>query len=46
MNSNTSKDNTLNSAILFAAWLVVIAAGVDAHIESASQVVRIAYQAE
>jgi hypothetical protein len=46
MNSNTSKDNALNSAILFAAWLIVIAAGVAAHVESSSQVVRIAYQVE
>jgi hypothetical protein len=45
MNSNTNKDNALNSAILFAAWLVIIAASVDAHIESSSQVVLIAYSA-
>jgi hypothetical protein len=46
MNSSTSKDNTLNSAILIAAWLIIIAAGVEAYVEASSQVVRIAYQAE
>jgi hypothetical protein len=46
MNSNHRKDSFLNSAVLFAAWLIVIVASVDAHIESSSEVVRIAYVAE
>ena len=46
MNSNTRKDSFLNSAVLLTAWLVVIIASVDAHIESSSYVVRIAYAAE
>lgn len=46
MNSNTRKDSLLNSAVLFAAWLIVIIASVDAHIESSTEVVRIAYAAE
>ena len=41
MSSNTKKDDGLSSAILFAAWLVIIAASAGAH--SASEVVRIAY---
>lgn len=46
MNSNTRKDTLLNSVVLFAAWLIIIVASVDAHIESNSEVVRIAYAVE
>jgi hypothetical protein len=46
MSSNTKKVPAVSSAVLFAAWLVVIAAGVNPGIESATALVPIAYQAE
>lgn len=46
MNSNTRKDTFLNSAVLFAAWLVIVIASVGNHVESSTSVVRIAYLAE
>ena len=45
MRSNFRKDRILDSVILFAAWLVVITAGVGDQVESSSQVVPIAYAA-
>ena len=45
MNSNTNKDTRRNS-VVFAAWLIVIAAGVSASIESSPHVVNIAYHVE
>lgn len=47
MSSNTRKKNTgLNSAVLFAAWLAVVVAASNGDIETNTQVVPIAYQAE
>jgi len=43
MNSNIRKDTILNSAVIFAAWLVIIVSSVDNHVETASKVVAIAY---
>jgi hypothetical protein len=45
-NSKTRKDMIFNSVVLFAAWLVVIAACVSDDVEAKTQVVRIAYQAQ
>ena len=45
MKSNFRKDTILNSAVLFAAWLVVISASVGENFDSAAQPVRIAYPA-
>ena len=42
MKSNR-KDTILNSAVLLAAWLVLISAGVSDQVETSSQVVHIAY---
>jgi hypothetical protein len=46
MNPNTARGNRLNSAILFAAWLTVIAASVNPAIDSTNVPVPIAYRAE
>jgi len=46
MNSNRNKDNLLNSSVIFAAWLIVVAAGVSASVEPSAHVVHIAYHVE
>ena len=46
MKKNPRKDMILNSAVLFAAWLVVIAACVSGDAGSATRVVRIAYEVQ
>ncbi len=46
MNSNNHKDTVLNCFVVFAAWLVIIAACVGDDADAKSQVVRIAYQAQ
>jgi hypothetical protein len=46
MKKNPRKDMILNSAVLFAAWLVVIAACVGGDADLAKPVVRIAYEAQ
>jgi hypothetical protein len=46
MKPKMSKDTVFNSVILFAAWLVVIAACIGDDVESKTHVVRIAYQAQ
>ena len=43
MKSNSRKDTLFNSAVLLAAWLVVIGAGVSDQVETSAQVVQIAY---
>ncbi len=46
MKSNSRKDTILNSAVLFATWLVVISAGVSERLEASTAVVPINYQIE
>jgi hypothetical protein len=45
MSSNTRKDAILNSAVLLAAWLVLIAMCIDEDVESTPHVARAPYQA-
>jgi hypothetical protein len=48
MSSGTRKDTLFNSVVLFAAWLVVIAACVadDVDVDAGTHLVRIAYRAQ
>lgn len=46
MKSSIRKDTLLNSFILFAAWLVVVAACIPEDVDAVTQPVRIAYEAQ
>ena len=46
MKQSNRHDTMLNSFILFAAWLVVIAACIPDDVDAAAQPVRIAYEAQ
>ncbi len=46
MNTKASKDLILNTAVVIGAWLIVIAAGVDEHLEAPTSVVQINYHVE
>ena len=46
MNTNNRKDTVFNCAVVFAAWLVLIAACVSDDVDANTHVVRIAYQAQ
>ncbi len=45
MKSNLTQDTVLNTAILVAAWLIVIAACVDTDVGAPASVIRVAYAA-
>lgn len=45
MKPNLTQDTVLNTAILVTAWLIVIAACVDADVEAPAAAIRIAYAA-
>ena len=45
MKPNLTQDTVLNTVVLVTAWLIVIAACVDADVEAPSTVIRIAYAA-
>jgi hypothetical protein len=46
MSSGTRKDTLFNSVVLFAAWLVVIAACVADDVDAGTHGVRAAYRAQ
>jgi hypothetical protein len=46
MNNNSSKELIRSTAVAIGAWLIVIAAGVNEHVEGAATVIHIAYQVE
>jgi hypothetical protein len=46
MNSNNHRDTVLNCFVVFAAWLVIIAACLPDDVDAKTQVVRIAYEAQ
>ena len=46
MKSPIRQDTLLNSVMLFAAWLVIIAACIPEDVETVAHPVRIAYQAQ
>jgi hypothetical protein len=46
MNTKASKELILNTAVVIGAWLIVIAAGVDEHIDASASVVYINYHVE
>jgi hypothetical protein len=46
MNTRASKELILNTAVVIGAWLIVIAAGVDEHLEASASVVYVNYQVE
>ena len=46
MKSESIKDTALNSVVLFAAWMIVIATCIVDDIDTGTQVVHIAYRAQ
>ncbi len=46
MNSNASKELVRSTAVVIGAWLIVIAAGVNEHLETSTALVYINYQVE
>jgi hypothetical protein len=46
MKAKASKELVRSTAVVIGAWLIVIAAGVNGHVEDSAAIVRVNYQIE